>query len=369
MEGETGLGVTMLPGFRDLHVHLREPGFAHKETIAGVTEAARRGGYTQICAMPNVNPPPDCPAHLQTQLELLRQNAAVTVYPVGAITRGQKGGGELADMQAIAPYVCGFSDDGRGIQDGKCMRRAMETAAALGKPILSHCEDESLLGGGYINDGSYAVSHGHRGICAESEWVPLARDLELARQTGCHYHVCHVSTKTSVELIRRAKDRGVHVTAETAPHYLLLSDEDLQEDGRFKMNPPLRGQADRQALVAGLLDGTIDCVATDHAPHTPVEKSKGLAGSAFGIVGLETAFPLLYTYLVKRCVLSLEQLLEAMSRRPGRLLEQWMGITLPAEDMCAFDLEARYIIDPNSFAGKGRSTPFAGWEVYGKRVD
>jgi dihydroorotase len=242
----------------------------------------------------------------------------------------------------------------------------METACALGKPIISHCEEQSLLGGGYIHAGAYAAARGHRGICSASEWVPLARDLELARQTGCHYHVCHVSTKESVELIRQAKAAGVRVTAETAPHYLLLTQDDLQEDGRFKMNPPLREQADRQALLAGILDGTIDCIATDHAPHTPAEKSRGLAGSAFGIVGLETAFPLLYTYLVRTGALPLARLLELMSHRPGQLLEQWMGIELPKSDQCAFDLDASYTIDPASFASKGKATPFAGWEVFGE---
>ncbi|MDR3314756.1 MAG: dihydroorotase [Oscillospiraceae bacterium] len=358
-------GLVLTPGLRDLHVHLREPGFPAKETIASGTRAAARGGFTQVCAMPNLNPPPDSAEHLAAQLEIIRRDAVISVYPVGAITQGQKGGGELADMAALAPNVCGFSDDGVGIQDGKLMRRAMETAAALGKPIISHCEDQSLLGGGYIHAGAYAAAHGHRGICAASEWVPLARDLELARQTGCSYHVCHVSTKESVELIRRAKAEGVNVTAETAPHYLLLNDGDLEEDGRFKMNPPLRSREDQAALLAGILDGAIDCIATDHAPHTRAEKGRGLAGSAFGIVGLETAFALLYTYLVKPGRLPFARLMELMSLRPGELLARWMGIQLPQGDLCAFDLETAYTIDPEKFASQGRATPFAGRRVYG----
>lgn len=358
-------GLTVFPGFRDLHVHLREPGFSAKETIAGGTLAALRGGVTRVCAMPNLDPPPDSPEHLAPQLALIRRDAAIPVYPVGAITRGQRGEGELADMEALAPQVCGFSDDGLGIREGGLMRRAMERAAALGRPILSHCEDLSLVREGYIHEGAYAKAHGHRGICSESEWGPLARDLALARRTRCHYHVCHVSTKESVELIRRAKAEGVNVTAETAPHYLLLTEDDLADDGRFKMNPPLRTSADRAALLEGIRDGTIDIVATDHAPHTAEEKSRGLAGSAFGVVGLETAFALLYTYLVLPGVISLARLVELMSLRPGELLGQWIGQRLPEGDLCAFDLRGAWGIDPRRFAGKGRATPFEGREVYG----
>ncbi len=358
-------GLTVFPGFCDLHVHLREPGFSAKETIASGTLAAARGGFTCVCAMPNLNPPPDSIEHLQMQLDIIRRDAVIPVYPVGAITCGQKGGGEWADMEALAPHVCGFSDDGVGIQDGRLMRRAMETAAALGKPIISHCEDQSLLNGGYIHEGTYARTHGHRGICAESEWIPLARDLALAKQTGCRYHVCHVSTKESVALIRRAKAEGVNVTAETAPHYLLLCEDDLREDGRFKMNPPLRAQADREALLAGIDDGTIDCVATDHAPHTREEKSRGLAGSAFGVVGLETAFTSLYTELVLPGRISLARLIELMSLRPGALLTQWMGEKRPTGGLCAFDLHRAWVIDPAQFASMGRATPLAGREVRG----
>ncbi|MDR1464524.1 MAG: dihydroorotase [Oscillospiraceae bacterium] len=361
-------GHWVFPGFTDLHVHFREPGFSYKETIAAGSLAAARGGFTAVCAMPNLEPPPDTPEHLAREWEIIRRDAAIPVFPVGAITLGQKGAGSLADLRAMADRVCGFSDDGRGVQDGGLMQTAMELAKELDKPILSHCEDNSLLRGGYIHDGAYAQAHGHRGICSASEWVPLARDLELARQTGCRYHVCHVSAKESVSLIRQAKADGVRVTAETAPHYLLLCDEDLQEDGRFKMNPPLRAKADRDALREALADGTIDVIATDHAPHAAAEKSKGLAGSAFGIVGLETAFAVLYTGLVLPGLLSLDRLVEAMSIRPGELLRGWLGSSLaPAEEaFCVFDLDTPYSIDPARFASLGRATPFAGWEVRGR---
>ncbi|MDR1928440.1 MAG: dihydroorotase [Oscillospiraceae bacterium] len=358
-------GLFIFPGFKDLHVHFREPGFSSKETIASGSRAAARGGYTAVCTMPNLEPPPDSLPHLQAQLDLIARDAVIPVIPVGAITKGQCGAGALSAMEELAPFVCGFSDDGVGVQDGALMRRAMECAKALDKPIISHCEDKSLLGGGYIHDGTYAQAHKHRGICAESEWIPLARDLELARQTGCAYHVCHVSTKESVALIRRAKARGVRVTAETAPHYLLLTDEDLQEDGRFKMNPPLRGSEDRAALLEGVLDGTIDCIATDHAPHTAQEKAGGLAGSAFGIVGLETAFPLLYTKLVLPGKLPLIRLIDLMSLRPGAVLAGWMRQPMEVS-CCAWDLRAHDQIDPANFLSKGKATPFAGWAVAGR---
>jgi dihydroorotase len=355
----------ILPGFVDLHVHFREPGFSVKETIRSGARAAKAGGCMAVCAMPNLNPPPDTPAHLQAQLDLIAQQNDVDIFPVGAITMGQLGEGRLSEMEALAPHVCGFSDDGVGVQNGRLMREAMERAKALGKPIISHCEDKSLLSGGYIHDGAYARAHGHQGICSASEWVPLARDLELARQTGCAYHVCHVSTKESVTLIRQAKREGICVTAETAPHYLLLTEDDLREDGRFKMNPPLRTKEDRAALLESILDGTIDCIATDHAPHTWEEKSRGLAGSAFGIVGLETAFPLLYTYLVKQGMLTLEQLLNLMARNPRRMLESWTGKALP-EVTFIWDLDRQWVIDPEQFKSKGRATPFEGWSVCGE---
>ena len=293
-------GCHVLPGLVDVHVHLREPGFSEKETIATGTAAAAHGGYTTVCPMPNLNPAPDSPEHLEAELALIRRDAVVRVLPYGSITRGQKGRGELVDFGALAGEVVGFSDDGRGVQGEELMAEAMRRAAAVGKPIVAHCEVDELLKGGYIHDGVYCREHGHKGICSESEWRQVERDIKLAAETGCQYHVCHVSTKESVELIRRAKAAGLKVSGETAPHYLLLCDEDLQEDGRFKMNPPLRGREDREALRQAVADGTIEVIATDHAPHTAEQKSRGLAGSAMGIVGLECAFPLLYTYLVSR---------------------------------------------------------------------
>lgn len=356
----------VLPGFVDVHVHLREPGFSYKETIRTGTLAAARGGYTTVCAMPNLNPVPDSAAHLQAQLDLIRAGAAIRVLPYGAITVGQQGA-ELAALEELAPYVVAFSDDGRGVQDDDMMRRAMRKAKELGKLIVAHCEDNSLLRGGYIHDGAYARAHGHRGICSESEWRQIQRDLALVRETGCGYHVCHISTKESVDLIRRAKAEGLDVTCETAPHYLLLDDAMLEEDGRFKMNPPLRDKSDREALLAGLADGTIDMIATDHAPHSAEEKNRGLEKSAMGIVGLETAFPLLYTYLVKPGVLSLDKLVALLHTNPCRRFGIPTGGTgCAAEDFTVFDLHAAYTIDPEEFQSMGRATPFAGWTVQGR---
>ena len=353
-------GNVLLPAFADVHVHLREPGFSYKETIGTGTLSGLRGGYSVLCPMPNLNPVPDDFDTLNQQLELIRANAKLHAVPYGAITRGEKGQ-ELADMAAMAPYVVGFSDDGRGVQDKNMMRRAMVMAKELGKPIVAHCEDNSLLRGGYIHDGEYARLHGHKGICSESEWGPIARDLELVKETGCAYHVCHISTKESVEIIRRAKADGVDVTCETGPHYLTLCDMDLQEDGRFKMNPPLRSAEDRDALIEGILDGTIDMIATDHAPHSAEEKSKGLAGSAMGVVGLETAFPVLYTKLVKTGILSLEQLARLMAKNPrDRFHLPWQ------EDYCLWDLNEAYTIDPEEFVSMGKATPFAGMQVNGR---
>ena len=352
----------LFPGFCDVHVHLREPGFSYKETIRTGTLAARRGGYTAVCAMPNLDPVPDSLEHLKPQLDIIKRDAAVRVIPYGAITVGERGE-RLADLAAMAPWVCGFSDDGRGVQDAGMMREAMRAAKALDKPIVAHCEVNDLLRGGYIHDGEYARAHGHRGICAESEWRQIERDIRLADETGCKYHVCHISCRESVRLIRDAKASGVDVSCETAPHYLLLDEGDLREEGRFKMNPPLRARADREALLEGLCDGTIDCVATDHAPHAAGEKAKGLARSAFGIVGLETAFPLLYTHLVKVGVLSLEKLVSLMAVRP----RERFGI--PFEGVTLWDLDAEYVIDPASFASMGRATPFEGWRVHGACVD
>ena len=359
----------IVPGFVDVHVHLREPGFSYKETIASGTAAAAAGGYTALCAMPNLDPVPDSPDRLQVELEAIRRDARVHVYPYGAITRGERGEA-LADMEAMAPFVAGFSDDGRGVQSGEMMREAMGEAKRLGKPVAAHCEDNSLLRGGYIHDGDYARARGHRGICSESEWGQIARDLRLAEETGCAYHVCHVSAKESVDLIRRAKERGVDVTCETAPHYLLLTDGDLREEGRFKMNPPLRSAADRAALREGIADGTIEVLATDHAPHTAAEKSRGLAGSAMGIVGLECAFGLMYKYMVLGGVISMRRLVELMSDNPRRLFGLGGGRIAEgaAADFALFDLDAEYAIDPAEFLSMGRATPFEGWTAQGRAV-
>ena len=356
---DTGV-FTVFPGFCDVHVHFREPGFSYKETIRSGSLAAARGGYTAVCAMPNLDPVPDSEAHLATELALIRRDAAIRVYPYGALTVGEKGQ-ELADLEAMAGEAVAFSDDGKGVQSESMMRAAMEECVRLGKVLAAHCEDESLLHGGYIHDGAYAAAHGHRGICSESEWGPIKRDLRLAKETGCAYHVCHVSTRESVALIREAKREGVDVTCETAPHYLLLTDMDLREEGRFKMNPPLRSEKDREALQEGLLDGTVDMIATDHAPHSAEEKARGLEKSAFGIVGLETAFPLLYTRLVKPGILSMERLLDALAVKP----RQRFGIPLE-EDYTVWDLEEGFTVDPAEFLSKGRATPFAGEKLFGR---
>ena len=350
----------VLPGFVDVHVHLREPGFSYKETIRSGSLAAAHGGYTTVCAMPNLNPVPDSMEHLQPELDAIRRDAVIRVLPYGAITEGEKGE-KLADLDAMAPYVVAFSDDGKGVQDREMMRAAMLKAKQLGRLIVAHCEDNSLLRGGYIHDGAYAKAHGHRGICSESEWRPIQRDLELVRETGCGYHVCHISTKESVDLIRKAKAEGLNVTCETGPHYLLLDDSCLQEDGRFKMNPPLRDKRDREALLEGLADGTIDMIATDHAPHSVEEKGRGLEKSAMGIVGLETAFPLLYTELVKPGVISMERLMELLHDAPCR------RFNIPTDTgFTVFDLNDTYRIDPADFLSMGKATPFTGWEVQGR---
>ena len=354
-------GRHLVPGLVDVHVHLREPGFPQKETIATGTAAAARGGYTTVCSMPNLNPAPDTPATLGEQLEIIRRDAVVRVKPYGTITMGQRGCGELVDFAALAPQVVGFSDDGRGVQSAELMEEAMRRAAAVGKPIVAHCEVDELLRGGYIHDGVYCREHGHKGICSESEWRPIQRDLELVRETGCGYHVCHISTKESVDLIRKAKAEGLDVTCETGPHYLLLDDSCLQEDGCFKMNPPLRDKADREALLEGLADGTIDMIATDHAPHSAEEKGRGLEKSAMGIVGLETAFPLLYTELVEPGVISMERLMELLHDAPCR------RFNIPTDTgFTVFDLNDTYRIDPADFLSMGKATPFTGWEVQGR---
>ena len=353
-------GYVRLPGFCDVHVHLREPGFSYKETIRSGSLAAAHGGYTAVCAMPNLNPVPDSAEHLEQELSIIRRDAAIDVRAYGAITVNEAGR-EIADLEGMAPHVIAFSDDGHGVQDEGMMREAMERARDLKKLIVAHCEDNTLLRGGYIHDGAYAAAHRHRGICSESEWGPIARDLELAAKTGCGYHVCHISAKESVRLIREAKKSGLNVSCETAPHYLLLDENDLQEDGRFKMNPPLRAREDREALLEGLCDGTIDCIATDHAPHSAEEKSRGLERSAFGIVGIETAFPLLYTGLVKTGVLSLEALAALLCEKPRARFSLPLG-----EDWSLWDLEEEYTIDPADFLSRGKASPFTGRRVFGK---
>jgi len=353
---------TVFPGFCDVHVHFREPGFSYKETIASGCAAAAHGGYTAVCTMPNLSPVPDSAEHLEQQLTIIRRDASIRVYPYASITAGENGE-VLSDMDALAAEAVAFSDDGKGVQSESLMRSAMEKARKLHRLIVAHCEDNALLRGGYIHDGAYAAAHGHRGICSESEWGPVRRDLALARETGCGYHVCHVSTKESVALIRAAKAEGVDVTCETAPHYLLLDEGSLREDGRFKMNPPLRTREDREALVEGLLDGTIDMIATDHAPHSAEEKSRGLEKSAFGIVGLECAFPLLYTGLVRTGVMSLELLIDKLTTAPRRRF----GIPLN-NDFTIWKLDAEDTVDPAGFLSKGKATPFEGQEIFGKCV-
>lgn len=352
----------IFPAFCDVHVHFREPGFSYKETIKTGSLAAARGGYTDVCTMPNLNPVPDSAENIKEQIKIIERDAAVRVHPYAAITVGEKGE-MLTDMKALSPYCIAFSDDGKGVQSEDMMREAMIKAKALGKIIAAHCEDNSLLCGGYIHKGEYARLHGHKGICAESEWKPIERDLRLAKETGCKYHVCHISCKESVELIRKAKAEGVDVTCETAPHYLIFNDMDLKESGSFKMNPPIRSEEDRQALIQGLQDGTIDMIATDHAPHSSEEKSRGLQNSLMGIVGLETAFPVLYTYLVKKGIITLERLIELMAINPRRRF----GLQ-STDDICVYDLQSEYKIDPCEFKSKGKSTPFDGMTVSGKNL-
>lgn len=350
----------IVPGLCDVHVHFREPGFSYKETIASGSAAAAHGGYTAVCTMPNLDPVPDSAEHLQVQLDAIKRGAAIKVLPYGAITVGEKGE-KLADMEAMSDKVCAFSDDGKGVQNDEMMRGAMTAAKRLGKIIAAHCEDNSLLFGGYIHDGEYAKMHGHRGISSASEYKQIERDLRLAEETGCAYHVCHISTKESVELIRQAKARGVNVTCETAPHYLVLCDEDMQEDGRFKMNPPLRSREDKKALIEGIKDGTIDMIATDHAPHSAEEKGRGLEKSLMGVVGLETAFPVLYTELVTKNIITLDRLVELMSFKPKERFEIDTN-----NDFAVFDISEAYKIDPEDFLSIGRATPFAGREVFGR---
>ena len=350
----------IFPGFCDVHVHLREPGFSYKETIETGTKAAAHGGYTTICPMPNLNPVPDNYEHLKEELDLIEKEALIEALPYGSCTVKEEGK-EIASLEEMAPYVCAFSDDGKGIQEETMMEEVMLKAKELGKIMAAHCEVNELLKGGYIHDGEYDRKHGHRGICSESEWKEIERDVKLAKKTGCAYHVCHISTKESVEIIRQAKKDGIDVTCETAPHYLILNENDLQESGDFKMNPPLRSKEDQEALIKGIQDGTIDMIATDHAPHSEEEKAKGLKKSAMGIVGLETAFPLLYTGLVKTGIISLEKLIELLNDNPRR------RFGLKQEDSwCLWDLNDHYVIDEKDFLSKGKASPFKGMEVYGR---
>ena len=363
-------GKLLIPGLVDVHVHLREPGFFYKEGVKSGTLAAARGGYTDVCAMPNLNPPPDTPEHLEEELSAIRRDAAVRAHPYGCITMGQRGRGELCDFEALRPQTVAFSDDGRGIQEEGSMREAMRRVKAAGGMIAAHCEDESLLYGGCVHEGEYARQHGLKGISSESEWRQVERDLRLAEETGCPYHVCHVSTKESVALIRQAKARGVDVTCETAPHYLLLCDTELEDDGRFKMNPPIRSAADRDALLEGLLDGTIDILATDHAPHSAEEKARGLEKSLMGVVGLECAFPVLYTGLALTGRAPLATMLRAMTDTPrARFGLPPAGIEPGAGDFAIFDLDKTFRIDPDTFLSKGHATPFAGWRVRGECIE
>lgn len=356
----------IFPGFIDVHVHLREPGFLYKETVETGTAAAAHGGYSAVCAMPNLSPVPDCRENLSLELEAIKENAKISVYPYGSVTVSEMGE-KLSDMEAMAKDVIAFSDDGRGVQNETLMEEAFLKAKSLGKIIASHCEDNALLSGGYIHKGKYASEHGHLGICSESEWKPILRDIELLRKTGAAEHICHISTKESVELVRRAKAEGIDITCETAPHYLTLSDDDLEEDGRFKMNPPLRSREDKEALIEGISDGTIDMIATDHAPHSKEEKAKGLKDSLMGISGIETAFPVLYTELVKTEVISLKKLIELLSYNPSKRFKIPTGLEVgKAANLTVFDLGERYKINSGEFLSKGKSTPFEGKEVFGR---
>ncbi len=360
-------GAFLFPGLCDVHVHLREPGFLYKETIKTGTAASAKGGYTAVCSMPNLNPCPDSVENIRVQLDAIKKDACIKVYPYACITEGEKGE-KLTDIEALAPLCIGFSDDGKGVQSREMMKAAMRKVKECGKIIAAHCEDNDLLFGGYIHDGEYAKAHGHRGICSESEWKPIARDIELARETGCAYHVCHISTKESVEIIRKAKREGVNITCETGPHYLVLDDTHLQEDARFKMNPPLRSPSDREALVEGILDGTIDMIATDHAPHSAEEKSRGLEKSLMGVVGIETAVAVMYTNFVKTGKITMERLVELMHTNPRTRFGIGIGGNEIGDkaDFTIFDFSEKYKVNPEEFLSMGKSTPFEGEEIYGK---
>ena len=352
----------IFPGFCDVHVHFREPGFSYKETIFSGSRASAHGGYTAVCTMPNLNPVPDSVENLKIQRDIIERDSVINIYPYGSITVGERGE-QLSDMEGMARDVVAFSDDGRGVQNDDMMLNAMIKAKKLGKIIVAHCEINELLHGGYIHDGVYAKAHGHKGICSESEYAQIARDLELVEKTGCSYHICHISTKESVELIREAKKRGLDVTCETGPHYLVLDENDLQEHGRFKMNPPLRSDEDKKALIEGICDGTIDMIATDHAPHSRDEKARGLAGSAFGITGIETAFPILYTHLVKTGIITIEKLVELLADNPRKRFNIPLGM-----DFTVWDLEKEITVNPDEFISMGKATPFEGHRLFGECV-
>ena len=351
---------SVFPGFCDVHVHFREPGFSYKETVSSGSSAAAHGGYTAVCTMPNLNPVPDSKESVDKQKHIINKDGKINIYPYGSITKSLMGA-QLSDMEEMADSVIAFSDDGKGVQNDEMMLCAMEKAKSLDKMIVAHCEVNELLRGGYIHDGEYACVHGHRGICSESEFEQIARDIELVKKTGCRYHVCHISTKESVDIIRKAKKEGVDITCETGPHYLILDDMDLKEEGRFKMNPPLRSKADKYALIEGIIDGTIDMIATDHAPHSAEEKSKGLEKSAFGIVGIETAFPLMYTYFIKENIISMEKLIKLMAKNPRERFNIPMG-----DGFTVWDLEEEYKINSAEFLSMGKATPFEGTNVFGK---
>lgn len=363
-------GKYLIPGFVDVHVHLREPGFSYKETIKSGTMAAAAGGYTAVCSMPNINPVPDSVENIKVQTDIIDKDAVINVYPFASITKGRLGEGELVDFESLKDIAVGFSDDGTGVQAEEDMLAAMSECAKLGKIISAHCEVNDLLKGGYIHDGEYCKAHNHKGICSASEYEQIDRDCKLAEKTGVKYHVCHISTKESVDIIRKAKARGVNVTCETGPHYLTMCDEDLQEDGRFKMNPPLRSKFDKEALLEGVLDGTIDVIATDHAPHSAEEKSQGLEKSAMGVVGIETAFGVLYTRLVKTGFISLEKLIYMMSVKPREIFSLDGGQIKEGQvaDLALLDLDKEWVVNPDEFVSMGRATPFKDWKLQGKNV-
>ena len=359
-------GCVVTYGLADVHVHLREPGYSAKETITTGTRAAARGGVTTVCSMPNLQPAPDAPETIAVEQQMIDEQAVIEVLPFATIS-SKRAGRELADIEVLRSHSVGYSDDGNGIQTESLMRQAMQRIAAVDGIIAAHCEDDSLLHAGYIHDGEYARKHGHKGICSESEWGPIKRDVKLAEEVGCRYHVCHISTKESVEIIREAKQKCAHISCETAPHYLVLCDEDLQEEGRFKMNPPLRAAEDKAALIDGIKDGTIEVIATDHAPHTAEEKSRGLKGSMMGIVGIETSFAICYTHLVRKGVITLEKLIALMSENPRRIFRLGGAMQVGERaDIAVFDITKPYKIDSSEFLSMGKATPFEGYEVYGR---